>query len=88
MKIKEGFVLRQICGENVVSGEGMKKVDFTKLISLNPTAAYLWENIEGKDFTAETLADLLCSHYEVDRERALNDAKALCDTFVENGIVE
>lgn len=42
MKIKNDFKLREICGEYVVTAEGMQAVDFTKLISLNETAAFLW----------------------------------------------
>lgn len=45
MRIKEGFVLREIAGEKIVSGEGLNQINFNKMITLNPTAAYLWENI-------------------------------------------
>ena len=43
MKLKKGFVLREVCGENVIVGEGVETVDFGKLINLNPTAALLWK---------------------------------------------
>lgn len=88
MKIREGFVLREICGEKVVSPEGFRSVNFSKLITLNATAAWLWENLEGKDFTPESMADMLVSQYDVDKERALADSKALCDKWLEIGIVE
>ena len=42
MKIKKGFVLRQMCGENIVTAEGLEHINFNKLISLNSTAAFLW----------------------------------------------
>ena len=38
MKIKEGFVLREMCGEYIVSAEGLQHINFNKLISLNSTA--------------------------------------------------
>ena len=88
MKIKEGFVLRPICGQNVVSGEGSANVNFAKLVSLNDSAAYLFKAVVGKDFTAETLADLLLEEYEVDRETALRDAETLCKQWTEIGILE
>lgn len=88
MKIKEGFVLRPICGQNVVSGEGSANVNFAKLVSLNDSAAYLFKAVVGKDFTAETLADLLLEEYEVDRETALKDAETLCKQWKEIGILE
>ena len=58
MIIKEGFVLRTICGQNVVSGEGTSQVNFSKLMSLNDTAAYLFKAVQGREFTAETLAKM------------------------------
>ena len=88
MKIKEGFVLRTICGQNVVSGEGTANVNFSKLVSLNDTAAYLFKAVAGEDFTPERLADLLTQEYEVNRERALKDAEALCVQWKEIGIAE
>ena len=88
MKIKEGFVLRTICGQNVVSGEGSANVNFTKLVSLNDSAAYLFKAVGQEDFTPERLADLLTKEYEVDRETALKDAETLCAQWKEIGIAE
>ena len=89
MKIKEGFILRTICGQNVISGEGSRNVNFSKLVSLNETAAFLFEKVKGQDFDAEMIADLILSEYEgVDRETALADAKNLCAQWVEVGIAE
>lgn len=88
MKKKKGFVLRDICGQKVISGEGLEQVNFSNLISLNETAAFLWEAVEDKGFTAETMADSLCLEYEVEREIALRDAEALCAKWKEIGLIE
>lgn len=88
MKKKKGFVLRDICGQKVISGEGLEQVNFSNLISLNETAAFLWEAVEDKGFTAETMADALCLEYEVEREIALSDAEALCAKWKEIGLIE
>ena len=88
MRIKEGFVLRTICGQHVVSGEGTANVNFSKLVSLNDSAAYLFKAVGQEDFTPERLADLLLEEYEVDRETALKDAETLCAQWKEIGIVE
>ena len=42
MKIKKGFVLRNVCGEQVIMGEGLDAIDFGRLLCLNETAAWLW----------------------------------------------
>ena len=87
MRQKKGFVLRDVCGEKVIVGEGLETVDFGKLISLNESAAYLWKNIVDKDFTADTLASLLQQEYEVDAETAMKDAQALLDEWTNVGLV-
>ena len=78
MKIKDGFVLREICGEKIISGEGLNQVNFSKFIRLNDSAAFLLKKVEHEEFTAETLAKLLCEEYEISEEIAAKDAEALC----------
>lgn len=86
MKIKEGFVLRQMCGENIVAGEGLEHINFNKLISLNSTAAYLWQELAGKEFTIEEMAELLIGRYGIDKELALKDSEALAKAWADAGV--
>ena len=88
MKIKEGFILRQICGEYVVVGEGLAQVNFNKMLSLNETAAYLWDSVKGKEFTKDDLVKLLQDRYEVETERAAEDVDKLLAVWVEEGVAE
>ena len=89
MKQKEGFVLREVCGEKVIVGEGLATVDFGKLISLNETAAWLWEKAASLgDFTTQQLADGLCEAYDVEKKRALDDVEKLLTTWKESGLIE
>ncbi len=87
MKIKEGFILRTICGEHVVVGEGIAQVNFNKMLSLNESAAYLWKEAEGKEFTRETLITLLLDKYDVSREQAAEDVDKLVCTWIKEGVV-
>ena len=43
MRIKKGFVLREVCGEWVVSGESLEQINFNKLVTLNASAVFLWK---------------------------------------------
>ena len=89
MKLKNGFVLREVCGEKVIVGEGIETINFGKMISLNDTAALLWKKAaELGDFTAELLADALTKEYEVSREQALKDVEKLTANWKEIGLVE
>lgn len=88
MKIRKGFVLREMCGETIVTAEGMDNFDFDKLVSLNGTAAYLWKAVEGKDFDESMLTSLLLDRYEVDKETASKDAAGLIRAWKEAGLLE
>ena len=88
MKIKEGFVLRQMCGENIVAGEGLQHINFNKLISLNESAAYLWKELEGKEFTQQEMAELLIKRYGIDEQLAMSDSEKLMASWAEIGLAE
>ena len=88
MKIKNGFELREVCGEHIIVAYGKENIDFNKVISLNESATFLWKNIMDRDFDAKTLASLLCQEYDVDDETASRDAKALLDEWTKVGLVQ
>ena len=87
MRIIEGFRLRNIMGQATIVGEGVGQIDFNKLITLNDSAAYLWQSVEGKEFDVQTLANLLVDKYGIDQDTALTDAKAIADKWIEIGVV-
>jgi len=86
MRIKDGFTLRSIVGQYVVIGEGIDQVNFDKMITLNDSAAYLWENLVGKEFTVNDMANLLTEKYEVDEETALADSAKLATNWINAGV--
>lgn len=86
MKLNEALVLRQVGGEYMIVNPFTDTVDMTQVFSLNDTAAWLWQQLEGKEFTAQEVADLLCGEYEVDKETALADAEELCTQWKESGM--
>ena len=76
MKIKPGYKIRDIAGEHVIVSVGQLHVNLTRIISLNDTSVWLWQQLEGKTFDAEAVAFLLVAHYVVERPTALRDAEA------------
>ena len=79
--------MRTIAGESVVVGEGMAQINFNKLISLNASAALLWQSIEGKEFTGEDLCNTLIENYDVSEDVARKDSEAIAKAWIEAGIV-
>ncbi|MBQ6964688.1 MAG: PqqD family protein [Bacteroidaceae bacterium] len=89
MKIKKGFVLRDVCGEKVIVGESVETINFNHLISLNATAAWLWCKAEEQvDFTVDSLVEALCGTYDVERERATADVTRILSQWKEIGVIE
>ena len=48
MRKKPGFNLRDVCGEQIVVAEGKENIDFSNIISMNETSAFLWEALGDK----------------------------------------
>ena len=88
MKTKKDFNLRQVCGENVIVAEGAENIDFSSIISMNESSAYLWNSIQGKEFDKNNLVELLTQEYEVDADTAAKDVDALVAQWMKAGIIE
>ena len=89
MRIKKGFVLRKVCGEDVIVGEGLGAINFGKMLSLNESAAWLWRQaLEMGDFTTESLAGKLCEEYEVEADEAVRDVEEILAEWQNIGVVE
>jgi len=88
MKAKEGFKLRDVCGEKIIVAEGIANIDFSRIISMNESSAYLWSHIQEKTFTTEELVKLLLDEYEVDEATAKADVEQLVQKWLEAGIIE
>ena len=87
MRLLEGFVLRSIGNDHIVTAEGLDRVDFSKVISLNATAAYLWEQVQDRDFTPEDLVALLTARYDVDARQARADIDKLLAFWRDAGLI-
>ena len=75
MKIKEGFILRNVAGNNVVVPIGQANLDFNGMMSLNDTGTFLFERlIEGT--SKENLVEDLIAEYGIDRDLAVEDVEA------------
>lgn len=88
MKIKEGFILKEIADTYVVVPVGENMVDFSLMITINETGAFLW-NCLKTDKTRDELADDLMSEYEgATREEMLSDIDSFTSLLKENNVLE
>lgn len=88
MKLKEQYKVREMAGEHVIIMQGKHGSDLTKIISLNESALYLWDELSGKEFDVESVAGLLVQRYGIDNELATKDAQCWVDKLVECKVIE
>lgn len=85
---KKGFKLRALGDEFILIGEGIEQVNFNKMITMNETAAYMWNALgEQQEISAEVLAELLTREYDVTYEQALTDAQITIQTWQKADII-
>lgn len=83
MRINPELKLRKLGSHFMIVDTCADNVNLTNVYVLNSTAAWLWEQVAGIDFSAETLITLLCDNYEVEADRAASDVAALLDRWTE-----
>ncbi len=69
MKIKEGYMLRTVAGQNIVVPIGSAAQRFNGMITLNSTGAFLWQEMH-EETDRDTLVSKLLEEYDVDSKLA------------------
>ncbi len=87
MKAREGFVLRNIMGDYVLSPAGSRIKEFQATIVMNELSAFIWGKLQ-EDTTREDLINAILGEYDVERETADRDLDALLTKFRDYGILE
>ena len=88
MKLNKDLVLRDVGGEYMIVNPFSDTVDMTQVYSLNETAAWLWQQMEGKEFTVADMAAVLQEEYEVDEETATADLTELTQQWIAAGLAQ
>lgn len=85
MKLKDGFILRQVAGQTVVLPTG-GELDLNMMITLNDTGKFLWELLDKGAEEAELVAALL-AEYDVDEATAKASVKNFISKLNDNGFL-
>lgn len=87
MKIKEGFILREVAGNFIVVAVGSAVKEFNCVITLNDTGAFLWKQLE-KGATEEQLLSALLNEYEVEEDIAKKDINAFIEKITNANLLK
>ena len=88
MKIKAGFILREIAGNSIIVSVGEASKSFNGMINVNSTGAFLFKLMQEKDMSKEELTSELTKEYDVSAEIAGRDVEAFMKKISDAGICE
>jgi hypothetical protein len=86
LKLKDGFILRQIGDEVMVIPSGAA-LDLDMMITLNETGRFIWDRLEVGT-TEEALAAQLQEEYDVDEEIATSCVHAFVEKLNDYGFLD
>jgi len=86
VKIKDGYMLREVAGNSVVVAVGKATLDFNGLITLNSTGTLLWKLLE-KETSEEALLTAMLEAYEIDEATARADLTEFLEKMKDAGLL-
>lgn len=87
MKIKDGFLLRNVGDNHIVVPVGTASVDFRCIITLNDTGAFIWEQLR-QPCTTEDVVKAVLAEYDVSVDVAAADVAAFITAMREKGLLD
>lgn len=86
MRIKDGFVLREVAGQSMVIATGEASKNFHGMIKLNETGKVIWQGLQ-EGMKEDEIVKNLQEKYEIDLETAKADTEAFLTKMEEMGFV-
>jgi len=87
VKIKDGFLLREIAGTYVVVPIGERVIDFKGMMTLNEIGSFIWSNMQS-ECTSDEIVSLILENYDVDADTARTDLEEFLDHIRKNGALD
>lgn len=88
MKVKEGFLVKQILDDYLVVPTGDNIVDFSAVVSLNESGAFLWEQLETEKTEAELVSALMATYEPLEQSVAENDVAEFVKLLKTHGFLD
>lgn len=88
MKLKPGYLIQKIAGENILITGGSGDVDFSKMLVLNDSATMLVQTLIDGEVSVEELVNVLVVNYNVEIDLAKTDVEELLNELRKQNILE
>lgn len=86
MKIREGFLLREVAGNYIVIAAGDEGLNFNNIITVNEIGAIIWRGIEAEK-TKEQIIDEILLEYDIDKDTAAGDFDEFIAQLTDAGVI-
>ena len=87
MKIKDGFILKDVAGSKIVIATGSAKLDFNGVITFNDVGADVFSLLDGTK-AVEEIAECIATKYDVESEMVKADVEKLIDKMRKHNLIE
>ena len=87
MKIKDGFLLREIAGTPIVVPIGGQVIDFKGMMALNDIGSFIWKTMQT-ECTFDNVLKSVLESYDVDSDTAKADLEEFLAMVRKNGALD
>jgi hypothetical protein len=87
MRIKDGFVMKDVAGSKVVLPIGERQGEINGIITFNDTGAEIFNMLDGT-YTVEEIIEKLVKDYEISYDVAKTDVMNIIEKMRSKGLIE
>lgn len=87
MKIKDGYILKKVAGENIVIATGEARISFNGIITFNEVGAEVFTRLDGTK-TISQIVDEIASIYNAPKDIIEKDINNLIEKMKNHGLIE
>ena len=88
MRIKDGFSVVNLQGQNTVVAVSANSAELQNTIVLTDTSLFLWNMLKNGDVSKPQMLDALLDNFDISTVLALSDIDVFIRTMRENGLIE
>lgn len=86
MKIKDGFILKDVAGSKIVIATGSAKLDFNGVITFNDVGAEVFTMLDGTN-TVEDIVSHIAAEYGIEEATVKSDIEKLIDKMRKHKLI-
>lgn len=87
MKVKDGFMLREVAGHWVALPLAEHVVEFNGIMSLSESGAMIWRMME-QEVTEDQIVSAIKAEYDADEATIRKDVKEFIEAMKEKGLLD